>query len=758
VPHPLRRAAALATAALATLAVPAAGLASAAGKAPPAGAATLRTVQFAGGAQASAAAALVLINGDTVLAGSTRAAPDTQAVQRAPGSGLASALLNLRLDGKIFLIPVAALPYLGHGLDPSLFDVSALRQAEQGGRLPVRIGYRGTWHSLPGITVTRRAAGTARGYLTAASSALFGAALARQFTADHARGSYGSAGLFAGGVSVSLPDAAPAPVRPAFAMHVLTVKGTNLAGKPDNGDVVDVLNVDDLAKSGLFGSENFFFHGVAKFSEPAGTYWAVGTFFTGGFRVAVLPQFTIKGNTTVSVSEQAASSKITMITPRPSVSQGVSLTVVRRGQHALASFGWSFFGGGSIWVSPVSHRPSDGTLLSFTSGQLTSPRGASVPYAYTLDFASPPGTISPQHFVVRAADVATVSERYYQDLKSTGGWITLGGTRSQIQTSFIGGLIVRFRLPTRQVQYISARPAMLWQTFYAEFYASLGGGQTEAFRLLHGGQRLTGNWNRYPLHPTPNDSLPGTGIFAALPTAVRAGDTLLLDITPFGDNHKAHTGTGFFSGFFNRRGKVTGSYALFVNGTKVAGGSTSKVTHGASGLFLRTTLGTAPSTVKLAVSADRGGQQYMLSPASQDVWTWQSRPQPSAAVPAPWFCGFSRGHFDRHCAVQDMMMMRYHVAALGLDGAGAPGRQVVFAIARHLPVGPSPKVTSATVAVSFDHGKTWQRARVRRVLGSRFRAIFNAPPSHEVSLRVTARDAAGATLTETIRDAYRTSA
>src|SRR5215470_7645528 len=51
-------------------------------------------------------------------------------------------------------IPAEALPYLGRGLDPSLFDLGALRRAETHGVLPVRVIFSGKAPRLPGITVT----------------------------------------------------------------------------------------------------------------------------------------------------------------------------------------------------------------------------------------------------------------------------------------------------------------------------------------------------------------------------------------------------------------------------------------------------------------------------------------------------------------------------------------------------------------------------------------------------------------------------
>src|SRR5262249_42125900 len=159
--------------------------------------------------------------------------------------------------------------------------------------------------SLPGVTISRAGGGTAQGDLTAAGAAAFGTALARQFIAGHARGSDGQDGLFPGGVSIRLAGRGgsgagagrgvggrggaggrgrwvggrAATERPpaAFPMHTLTVTGTNLAGKPDTGDEVDIFNTDNVGRfADPIESVNFFRHGVTKFSVPAGHYWALG--------------------------------------------------------------------------------------------------------------------------------------------------------------------------------------------------------------------------------------------------------------------------------------------------------------------------------------------------------------------------------------------------------------------------------------------------------------------------------------------------
>ena len=152
----------------------------------------------------AAARTVVLINGDRIMETGRRSVTVMPA-----DSGLGGSLLTLGVGGVIYEIPAAAMPYLGKGLDLSLFNASDLLKTEHGDRVPVRVAYRGRQPTLPGVRLTRVGRGVAAGYLTASSARVFGAALLRQFAADHLRGSYGQDGMFASGVSVSLAGTAP---------------------------------------------------------------------------------------------------------------------------------------------------------------------------------------------------------------------------------------------------------------------------------------------------------------------------------------------------------------------------------------------------------------------------------------------------------------------------------------------------------------------------------------------------------------------
>jgi len=672
-----------------------------------------------------------------------------------PG-GRPTSVLTLRVGNRVQEMSALALPYFGRGLDPSLFALGSLERAESSGRLPVQISFSGRAPALPGITVTRTGPSTEQGYLTTSGAAAFGAALARQFRADHARASYGQDGMFAGGVDITLRGAPTAPAaRPRFRLHTLTVAATDLSGHPDTGDVVFVLNEDNPARFGDFEeSFNVFYHGTAKFSVPAGHYWAIGDFLSfnrsnPAERLAVLPQFTVRRSRTVHLSERAATSQIGFTTPRPATLQLSGFTVIRGAGNGTTSSVGFFDSGISQWVSPTTRRPSVGTLQSFTSGQLTSSRGgANAAYVYNLNYEGPSGIIpARQHFDATPATLATVTDHYVQDVPSTGGWGAFGGFRPELAGLLIAE-VFPFSLPRTQTQYLTAGPSQAWSAFYFEFntFSSFGGGQSGAFRSFSGGQRLTVDWNAYPLHPQPDVQVLRGPLGAAapvLPSAFRTGNTLILGTAPFSDNYPGHLGFGVFS----RKVHLAGSYAIDENGKLIAHGNP-------LGGIGPVQLSSTPSVIKFVLSEGRFGAAFPLSTAATTAWTWRSAPQPGATVPPSWLCFTRTFRTTRQCAVQPMMTLDYHVHGLPPDGRTPAGPQVIRLDVGHLQLAEAARITGASTQVSYDDGQSFHPASVASLGGGHFRISFTAPAGVDVTLRVRATDAAGGSITETILRAY----
>ncbi len=457
----------------------------------PAGAAVTRP----GRPAPAAGSPLLLIDGTRLLAGPGQAAT----VLARPRHGL-YVLFSFSVCADRLTVPMAALPYLGRGLDPSLFQIAALRRAERAGRLYVRIGYQGRLPGLPGVTITASGHGQASGYLTAASARRFGAALARQYRADHARGQYGGRGLFAAGVSIALAGAAPLPrprPSPAFPMGTLTVTGTNASGRPDTGDMLQVFSLDDCVRtSGSFGI-GFFYHGASKLSVPVGHYWAVSSFGTRtGFAIDVLPQFTVRRATTVAVSARAATSAISFRTPRPATPRYLGFGLIRTTPRSSQSISFSAVNA-SLRVNPVAQRPALGSLRAYTQGQLVSPPGPGIPYSYSLDYPAPRGTIPPQRYTVRAAGLAAISERFDQDRPSAGTWYASGGNLTEMLNDLGSVTFWPRRLPGQAVLYVTAGRSEVWQAGYHEYPGGAEGvgGQATGLRSYRPAPASMSSWN-----------------------------------------------------------------------------------------------------------------------------------------------------------------------------------------------------------------------------------------------------------------------
>jgi hypothetical protein len=489
---------------------------------------------------------------------------------------------------------------------------------------------------------------------------------------------------------------------------------------------------------------------------PAGKYWLVGQFRSAhSFRMDIPAQLTVTGDTTGMVSARAADSEVTAATPR----RAVLADAVFSSSYTLAG-GKTFMdcgttGGLQLWASPLARAHTTGTLYSATSAQLNSPPGQSGPYTYELDSAAPPGTIASQHLAVTAADLATVHERFYSDTATTAPWLALGGPARQYGQTGFTATSTSLPMPSDRTVYFQAQPAAVWRPRLAGPLT-----ETQPFQLFHAGQQLSTSWNAYPLHPAPN--LPPAGVSTpTLVSAVRAKNKLIMDVTPYSDNTPGHMGSGV-----TQLNDVTGSgsWAIYANGVKVASGKV-RASSLSADVPASATVSPNPSQIKFTLTTSRQAPGSNLSGTSEDTWTWPSQAKPHAIMPTPWFCGvrFTHGHivYDHHCAVQDMMTLDYQLARESLDGSTRSGPQSLGITVNHLPDSAPYQVTHAQLQVSFNGGTSWQPAALARVCHGKvctnqYRATYTAPAGALVSLRVTAHDTHGASVTETILGAYQT--
>ena len=693
------------------------------------------------------------------------------------GRGFAAAVTELRLAGREYAVPDVALPFLGHGLDLSLFDIAA---RPGGDTLAVRITDSGAVPRLPGVTITHAAGGTATGYLTAAGAATFGAALARQFAADHRTASYGTDGLFGGGVWISAADGAVAasaakapgqtPKSPRFPMHTVTVRGLTAAGHPDTGDLVFLYNATDNSIYGdPYEDPSVFYHGNAKFSVPAGQYWALAWLTTvdkkgnpTGLRTVLLPRIVIKGSATITMRGRSATSEVTFTAPKPTTVLGSVIQLAISDKHGdFQEFGLISGPGFPEWLSPTAQRLAAGTLSEFASAWLTAPASGpsapdTAPDMYSGIFQNTSGLIGSQHFALPAASLATVHAVYASDAATTGGVSLSAFTGDALAAAGTVGLIAPVAVPARVTEHLLTGPGVYWKNQYFQSESALEGGQADVPRSLTAGSVTTQDWNVYPLN-TPLDSDPTSsggssdGGPAASLSATRVGRMLALNVSPFTDSTAGHTGTGYAQGIFGSIGAISGSYLIADNGAKIASGKISSM-DSSGPFFDDLKLPAAPSTVSFTLGAKRTGPLFPLSTQVTDAWTWRSASTPVVAVPSDWYC--ADGAQD--CAVQPLLTFGYQVARIALDGTTPAGTQEVQINVGHQALLASPPaVTTVAALYSTNGGASWRPASVTGS-GGTWHASFSAPSGSYVSLRVAAADAAGGTLTETITRAFAT--
>lgn len=546
--------------------------------------------------------------------------------------------------------------------------------------------------------------------------------------------------------------------------HTVTVIGTSITGQPAGGrfNQVFLFNADDSARFDNPGtSVRGFSHGVATFHVPAGHYWAVGDFTrtlprkTYDEYLDVLPQFTVNGDTTVHVTARAATSQVQAVLPRPAVPQDTIFQLVRSAAAGPpVSVSWLEVDNGpkspepTLYISPTSARPTAGKLATVTIEQLGT---AAYPqysrYLYGLAYAST-GTIPSQRHVVKQAALATVTQRYYSDIGSWGLAATLPAFPVDYDVCGVAGaLFWGLHFPRQQTFYLQASPALSWQTAYIQtgFGLDTSGGQVGFPQVFIPGERQTQDFGAYPLHPAPDVRLDDiAGLPPTQVSAGRAGDTLRLAMTAFSDSVPGHLGQGTFPPV-----KAAASYQVDQNGMKIAGGT---VPHFTGAFAATAALSPSPSLVRFTLDTSESAQLGPLSAASSTVWTWRSAPERGARLPAGWTC-LPGGVTDRACQAQPMMTLRYGVVGLGLNGSASPGQQVVLVHVGHLQLTPAARITRAAVSVSFDDGNTWRAARMTGRDGS-YAAVFAAPAGARVTLRTSAADGAGGSVTETIINAY----
>ncbi|MCD0483515.1 S8 family serine peptidase [Streptacidiphilus sp. ASG 303] len=341
----------------------------------------------------------------------------------------------------------------------------------------------------------------------------------------------------------------------------------------------------------------------------------------------------------------------------------------------------------------------------------------------------------PQHLVhtVSARESAVVTSTYTRTGASAWGSEQRFGWRPYqaiAWNQYTRDVPVGFK----RVEYVSAGDTLWSHTVHHDTVTSrdfpLLAGMRDAAHTYRPEQAAAERWFAAAVRP----ALP-QGV-AGWPSSARHGDTLSFHVPDFtdGDGHWSFAESSDFGGIGFREPDAgdTAVAELYRNGEKVA-----RSTAGAWGDF-EVAAGMADYRLDLRTARTSGNWRF----ATNTTTSWAFRSDTAADV-----------------ALLPLLDVDYAVP-VDANNAVGPQRAHTFGLDVRLPDGlPAPRGVKLTLEASYDDGRTWATAATAgQGGGGHFTATVERPSrSHGdafVTLRVTATDAAGDSVRQTIDRAY----
>ncbi|BCJ26334.1 hypothetical protein [Actinocatenispora sera] len=647
-------------------------------------------------------------------------------------------------DGDRYAIPPAAAPYLGRPLDRSLFDVTELAKLGAGKRIPVRMTFAAgvTPSAPPGVTLTTVDGATAGGYLTADSTRTFGAAVRAAIGADVRAGRpAGSGELVPGLTGMRLASGASRQVSPHYAQAIVEFRATDLAGAATTTGV-HLVNTDDARRADVYVS---VVDGIGRVAVPVGHYSFTASFRDfdeqgeqTGLHYVIGADVTVDAGdtTTVPVAETAATARVSVATPRPSLPAQAIVRFVR--QDAVGGGIEEFQGVAGDDVLYVSPRPAAqiGRLHYVLQFCRQSPAGVEA-YRYDVAFAFD-HIPADESLRVEPAHLATVHQHFFGDpaqARDTGMLYSgayddvLAHTPTMLNPSPVQ------QMPGEVTDYVGTADGGGWIQAIVNGNGLPFWGQPRRYLAGH---EYDVDWGRGPLVPGVGQYPEPAGCVACL-----AGDTFDVGLQAAVDSD------GHVTGFMPRG--VDTRFRLYRNGTLLAD-------RPMPYLDAQFTADPAESAdFRMRYEVDRTGVATVSQATrSVTVLTFRYAPSTAVAMPAPGSCAGQSA--DTPCRVLPVLSASYRLAvdAHNTSDLATQTMQLRVGHQRYGKFGSTAPITSVRVEVSTDDGSSWQPARVVGTHG-RYQVSWANPAAargSSPSLRLTATDALGGTLTQTITAAY----
>ncbi|MDX2538175.1 S8 family serine peptidase [Streptomyces scabiei] len=505
--------------------------------------------------------------------------------------------------------------------------------------------------------------------------------------------------------------------------HTLTVTGLNREGKPAAGAPLTVFG----PRTGIRQDIRLGSDGTFRLRLPEDDYVILGVddslagFDGSGNRTGTRTLLAATGIRTdqdrdVTLDGRKAGKVSARTDRRDATAISTSATLALAGAKEIDNYSLTAVVGSkaTLYATPTAQAPGV-TYAAFTT--LTG-KDAGGAYRYSLRQTHKGGIPADTNPVVHDRQLATVHATY----ASQGGRRAVA-VRSDLPSStsdlmpFVPTL--RTALPSRATEYYSVAPGLTW-THYLDLFGTTDNGpdgslpehdETTAVRRYRAGHTYGIDWNRAPVGP-------------AVHSATRKGDNVSLDLVPY-----AARGTG------QRLDLAESGMSR-----EVVLSSGGRVLHRAHDLL---DIGFAvPSAAKrrytLAVRTTRTADWTALGTRSTVTWGFTSaRPHGSTSTALPLLTVRAGGAVDLRSTAPAGRAFRLPLTVQRPPSAGRPA------------------VTRLALQVSYDDGRTWKSVHVTR-RGTTGSALLHHPSrTGYASLRISAADKAGNTVTQTVLRAYR---
>lgn len=691
-----------------------------------------------------------LLSGERVLIGPGEGLQRQLTPMPPPGTSIATPMRVLRLPGHTYAVPTALAPVVGNILDLSLFDLDQLARHPDR-PLGVRLTFRphAKTATVPGVVITARNGRTATGVVTPRSSLQLHRALRSTSSRALFRNLSRLTTLPVLGARPSNVGPQPSQgIRRRFPMRTLTLRVRNASGGPFdwgwNNAFGGIVNVDNAKR--FSGTLSFNLHGVAKVSVPDGHYYIDISVYDanepGVTREVIRNTVTVRADRTVILDAAKATVQITGTADQPTVGRMWGMAYGRTDAPRKGGAGGLLIGSPDYPVFVTPFKASNfGTALLGAFAQLV-PSVNSEAWSYDL-FEFLGDHIGPSPIVLTGdrSQLETVHDRLYSPIAGTQGSFarTLGNTDTVIMS-----VPLLVRTPGEHTSYVSTSPGVQFGGGYLAPHNSSGPWPPQQLGQLRDavpGATSSVDWGKGPTHISwPEYDI---GPFTECAACASAAGNLTLFSFPYGDSDPSHVGW---------------PYPLDTN----QGGNWTATNGGvllAQGLGSPSIWGGFTTVFGSNIAIDATTYGAIVGSATPSVVTshWEVPVSTiSQAAPAHWWCWpfpFGGGG----CTVIPFIRVDYDLP-LSWDNSAPSGpfagKIRISQIDRTQPV----TGLSCSIAASYDGGTSWSTAPTVSDGTTTCDFTLQLPPAtgapHDVALRVSASDAAGRVVTETITAAF----